>query len=547
MGAILQAGLFSAISSAFIVSMGSSLIPNPSDTTNTLLMILLNEVDNVTSPTQQAALPVWTGPSSTTIWIQILAYMSLFSNLSAAFCAMLGKKRLGHFKTSHLGKGALIERYERRQQKFNGLEAWHLSAVIATLLILLQLSLLFFGIALAADIWTQLPKVASAVMATTAFGLIFYFFTLVASLKSPDCPFQTPVSMMAQHSLSVMAAFAKGFREKWLGRPILCTDFRNNLRYFSGRTLSRAESLIIKSITLLAVYFSRYLGALRHNVRPLVHAEAGQYLEQSGAFQTGSSVGRKQSLNLDIKLAGGLEHSGNTGDVEPDSGATEEQTMWQLTFLDPPIEAQRAQNFASSNHVQWTLETTMDLDIIATAASMIPEIEWPDEDDITNMLERLKGHFYACFHPSGQILVLAQGQAVVCLKAMYHVYIKRQLPFPFYIFEDGCIQSTDDNSWYFMQPNRDFLVVWCAMARGDPIKLDITSLPTADRMWMAHVFAYHLQKEGDDPKFVTFVISFIRTCIVSESPRLVADCLLLAGQLVGIRVDHSHLARLDKR
>ena len=270
-------------------------------------------------------------------------------------------------------------------------------------------------------------------------------------------------------------------------------------------------------------------------------------LEASGGVQIGSSADREQSLNLDPEPTGGSEHSGITGDVQPDPDATGEQTMWQLTFLEPAIEAQRAQDLASSNAVQWTLETTTDLDIIATAASMIPEIEWPDEDNVTNVLERLNGHFYACFHPTGHILVLVQGRAVVCLKAMYHIHIKRQLPFPFYIFEDGRIQSTDDNSWYFMQPNRDFLVVWCAMAWRDPIELDIASLPTPDRMWMAHVFAYHLHKEGDDPEFVTFVINFIRACIFSESPRLVADCLLLAGQLVGMRVDHSHLARLDKR
>ena len=547
--------------------MGSSLIPNPSDTTNALLMILINKLDNDTFPAQQAALPVWTGPSSTTVWIQTLAYMSLSSSLLAAFGAVLEKQWLGHFKTSRFGKGALIERCKRRQQKFDGLETWHFSAIIATLPILLQLSLLFFGVALAANIWTQQHTVASVVMATTAFGVIFYFFTLVASLKSPDCPFQTPVSATAQHAVSVMAAFGQGAQEKWMGRPKSWADFR-------GRASSRIKNLIIKPITPLVTYLSRLLGALRQHVRPLVHAEAGQCLEQTRAagsvrsgsvpeleelemrvlevsgVQTGSSAGREQSLNLDPELVGGSEHSGNTGDVQPSSGATGEQTTWHwleelnLTFLEPHIEAQRAQNSALSNAVQWTLETTTDIDIIATAASMIPEIEWPDED-VTNVLERLKGHFYACFQPTGHILVLAQGRAVVCMKAIYHIYIKRQLPFPFYIFDDGRIRNADDDRLYFMQPNRDFLVVWCAM--GDPIELDIASLPTPDHMWMAHVFAYRLNVGGDDPKFATFVINFIRTCIISESPRLVADCLLLAGQLVGMRVDHSHLARLDKR
>ena len=134
---------------------------------------------------------------------------------------------------------------------------------------------------------------------------------------------------------------------------------------------------------------------------------------------------------------------------------------------------------------------------------------------------------------------------MVCLKAIYHICFKQHLPFPFFIFEDGRIQSTDDDDLYFMQPNQEFLVVSCEMR--DPIELHISSLPTSDRMWMAHVFTYRLHTGDDYPKFVAFVINFIRTCLDSEDPRLVADCLLLAGPLVGMRVDHSHLARLDKR
>ena len=180
---IVQAGLFSAVSSAFIMNMQSSLSPNASDTTNALLKILVNKIDNTTFPAQEAALPVWTGPDSTTIWIQTLAYTSLSNSLLAAFGAVLGKQWLGHFKTSRLGRGALHERCQRRHRKFVGLETWHFSTIIATLPVFLQLSLLFFGIALAADMWIQQHTIASVIMATTSFGFLFYFFSVVASLK----------------------------------------------------------------------------------------------------------------------------------------------------------------------------------------------------------------------------------------------------------------------------------------------------------------------------------------------------------------------------
>ncbi|KAF8527080.1 hypothetical protein JB92DRAFT_2699464, partial [Gautieria morchelliformis] len=89
---LIFAGLFSAVSSAFIVSMTTSLSPDPSDTTNALLKLLINKVANGTFSDQDASLPVWTGPSSTIIWIQSLAYTSLATSLLAAFGAVLGKQ-----------------------------------------------------------------------------------------------------------------------------------------------------------------------------------------------------------------------------------------------------------------------------------------------------------------------------------------------------------------------------------------------------------------------------------------------------------------------
>lgn len=117
-----QAGLFSAVSSAFIVSMSPGLTPNPNDTTNALLKILINKVANGTFLDQDASLPTWTGPSSTVIWIQTLAYTSLSTSLLAAFGAVLCRQWLGYFKTSRLGKGSLAERCKRRQHKLDGLE-----------------------------------------------------------------------------------------------------------------------------------------------------------------------------------------------------------------------------------------------------------------------------------------------------------------------------------------------------------------------------------------------------------------------------------------
>ncbi|KAF8840490.1 hypothetical protein BDN67DRAFT_903360, partial [Paxillus ammoniavirescens] len=91
---LIFAGLFSAVSTSFIVGMEPSLSPNPSDTTNALLMMLVHAIDNSTFSGQVAnlGLPPWHGPGLSIIWIQTLMYASLSTSLLAALGAMLGKQ-----------------------------------------------------------------------------------------------------------------------------------------------------------------------------------------------------------------------------------------------------------------------------------------------------------------------------------------------------------------------------------------------------------------------------------------------------------------------
>ncbi|KAG2047169.1 hypothetical protein BDR06DRAFT_121441 [Suillus hirtellus] len=44
--------------------------------------------------------------------------------------------------------------------------------------------------------WYDQPSIAWVIIATTVFGFLFYSLTVMACLKSPACPFQTPTSTM---------------------------------------------------------------------------------------------------------------------------------------------------------------------------------------------------------------------------------------------------------------------------------------------------------------------------------------------------------------
>ncbi|KAH7925322.1 hypothetical protein BV22DRAFT_986875, partial [Leucogyrophana mollusca] len=186
------AGIFSVVSAIFITSMQSKLSADPTTTTNALLMHLVHAVDNSAISGQNPVPPAWNGPGSTVIWSQSLMYASLCANLLAAFGGVLGKQWLSHYRRREIGM--IEEHAKRRQQKLNGLEAWHFQAVLEVLPVLLQTSFLLFGIALTAHAWTLSSTIGAVAVGITAFGILFYISITIASLVFSDCPFQTPMS-----------------------------------------------------------------------------------------------------------------------------------------------------------------------------------------------------------------------------------------------------------------------------------------------------------------------------------------------------------------
>ncbi|KAH7911653.1 hypothetical protein BJ138DRAFT_1006163, partial [Hygrophoropsis aurantiaca] len=89
---LIFAGLFSAVSTTFITSMQSNLSPDPTATTNVLLMQLVQVANASAFAGQDLGLPSWNGPGSTVIWTQSLIYASLSASLLAALGAVLGKQ-----------------------------------------------------------------------------------------------------------------------------------------------------------------------------------------------------------------------------------------------------------------------------------------------------------------------------------------------------------------------------------------------------------------------------------------------------------------------
>ena len=218
-----QAGLFSAISTAFIVQIIPSIQPNPSDLTNVLLLRILQQNNSFGGSNPLA--PV-TNVSPGLVRAQSILFASLAVTLFVAFIAVLGKQWILYYKRASTW-GSIVDRGKERQVKFAGLQKWGLLFIVGLLPVLLHLALLLFGIGLTFYLWDIDLSTARVTLVVTCIGCAFYTCIAVAAAIWSDCPFKTPVSHL----------LLKIFR--WANN--ITTYFRVRLGQWSTVILQRIE------------------------------------------------------------------------------------------------------------------------------------------------------------------------------------------------------------------------------------------------------------------------------------------------------------------
>lgn len=177
--------------------------PNPADTTNDLLVQFMQHTWNGSSVAQPVILSAPVSYSSSKIWMQVLAYMSLTFSLLAAFGAVLGKQWLSHYKTNRFDRGRLGDRCQHRHRKFEELKKRSFEHVLHSFPVLLQISLVLFILSLAAAMWMQHRIVSYFIIVPTACGALLYLYIVGVSLRFPDSPFQTWISLAILYVLRV--------------------------------------------------------------------------------------------------------------------------------------------------------------------------------------------------------------------------------------------------------------------------------------------------------------------------------------------------------
>ncbi|KAJ7244264.1 hypothetical protein C8J57DRAFT_979863, partial [Mycena rebaudengoi] len=186
-----KAGLFSAVSSAFIIQIQPELQQDPNEVTQQLLRILIHNANQSLFSGIDMAEPSG-GTTTIVIIVQSLLYASLFSTLLAALLAVLGKQWLMHYDAAG-SRGTLAERGLERQRKYDGLQKWKFTLVMEMFPLLLQLALLLFSAALTGYLSTISHPIAIIVITVTSLGTLAYISLLVSAAVYPDSPFQTPL------------------------------------------------------------------------------------------------------------------------------------------------------------------------------------------------------------------------------------------------------------------------------------------------------------------------------------------------------------------
>ncbi|KAG1798657.1 uncharacterized protein HD556DRAFT_198477 [Suillus plorans] len=392
-----------------------------------------------------------------------------------------------------------------------------------------QISLLLFGIALGADMWYDQPSIAWVIIATTVFGFLFYSLTVMACLISPACPFQTPTSTMLR-MLRIDRVLRLVFKR--------ASSYSQQLMKSLHGVLKRLLGIIRSGCTQLSAVFRgpvHAIGAFAERSLQQLITSLHHWLHFVLRFSTKVVDSEAQLLEPNLDVSSGNDHI--------------------LALPDIPTSKLEAPS------VKWLLETSTDPEVFLAAASLVPQVEWPLDLDVSDMLHQLYDNYTSCVGFHGQIMPSLEEKASACIMAMSHLYCGRVL------------QAYPTHGEFLGFRERDYdtfdRMALRDMGRADRMVLNTTKnlclLQDEDRRfqwfllydcpdsvaeWMSHSLPYHFvtgRANERVEKFAIEVISKLLSSTSSPSNQIIANCALLACVMVGVQFDKKDIVRVDKR
>ena len=403
---------------------------------------------------------------------------------------MLGKQWLNRYAQMEM-RGSVIDRSRHRQRKMNGMVTWHFDLVMECLPLMLQAALLLLGYALSNYLFFINKTIASVVIGFTTFGVLFYLLVNSAATLSYNCPFQTPLSLV----LRFLVRFDDEHK-KYLQRT----------RKWFGNTFSQKKKRL--------------------------RSKSGHGLGRFGTFD-----GASFNEHIEVPMANITEQPVPLFNKETD---------WSGHVLD-------------SNCIAWMFEMSMDADVIMAIMRFIPEVVW-HAGIRTTPLEKLYDTVLECFdrstgHPA--VIPKLRNKAYLSAKALLHLAIQRK-----------CIGDDSDKAMFKLISSRHPVmgskryeddsdlestlgIIDRVFGDWEPMHWQNFTFTIPHHAWMGHILLYRawdVIRKGDPlpDDIKEFILHSLRLEPPPPAP-IVADCLLIIGLVLGIKLHIDDLLVVDKR
>ncbi|PVF98784.1 hypothetical protein CPB86DRAFT_704525, partial [Serendipita vermifera] len=187
---LIFAALYSAILTAFITESMKLLQEDPAEMTRDILFAISNQLANNSVPAFQRL--EYKTPEYAVI-VNGLLFTSLSCSLIVALLAVLALQWVANYDMG-LNTSSAQKRALQRHARWMGIERWKMGEIIASLPLLIFVSLFLFFIGVANWLWHVNRAISGIVIVGISVGSILYSITNLISIIKLDAPFRTPVS-----------------------------------------------------------------------------------------------------------------------------------------------------------------------------------------------------------------------------------------------------------------------------------------------------------------------------------------------------------------
>ncbi len=195
---ILKTGLFSATVAAFIIEIYKKLSPDSGDMTNALLTQTSVQLVNISNGTSLTSVAGKSGqpfrPTASAVRVNVLWFLSLILSLDCALSATLTQQWARRYRELTQRRGAFHRRGRMRAYIFDGINRFGMARAVATIPMLLHISVFLFFAGLIEFLFPIYTSVAYATLGYVMVFALAYAILTVSPKIYLNCPYGTPLS-----------------------------------------------------------------------------------------------------------------------------------------------------------------------------------------------------------------------------------------------------------------------------------------------------------------------------------------------------------------